>query len=223
MFHTRRLFSKKGMTLSELLIATILMGIVIIGITSFHFAIKRLEESTSTSSAVTTKAAALLAMIKKDALETVGTAPNSGVRTIQDTSNNNEYHCLCLRLRDVDPLLSKWVCYLHEDDFIIHRYADVNPGAVPCVDAATCADNVGAGGAIMRNLLELEDLNVGGGFFNIMPAGGCGACPAGTMNTMDHINITFTAIQDTTQPYDPLSNPRTSLTTNISPPGHSSN
>ncbi|MBI5415356.1 MAG: prepilin-type N-terminal cleavage/methylation domain-containing protein, partial [Candidatus Omnitrophica bacterium] len=69
---------KNGLTLTELLVATILMGIVMAGVASFSLVVKQAGETTSSGTVLAIQTAAAMHYIKEDALSAVGDNSNRG-------------------------------------------------------------------------------------------------------------------------------------------------
>ncbi len=208
--HLKILQSKSGLTLTELIVASVLVGIIMVGIVSFNFAMKRLEDTSSSTAILASKAAAFMSIIKKDAQKAVGNLTDNGVMTDGNTT-------ICFR-HDVastpsDYTDDQWVCYNHSGAAprAVSRHENVT-APIPCTSPVNCTAQ---DSRTMSNLIELEtDV-----FFSV--PGGCGACTSG--NTMEHIDITFTAIRDGNDPSDPLRNPTITLTTKVNPPAHGRN
>ena len=206
--------NKKGLTLTELLVSSILVGIIMIGVVSFNFAMKRVEDTTSSTAILTAEAAAFMAMIKKDAEKAVGdtTSNGSGVRTF--SAGNNR--CICFRHDfDNNPRTytgDRWVCYRKWGSNNVTRKAFTDT-TVP-VNNNSCTAN--SNSTLMDNLIELSSVD----FYDV--PNGCDDCNPGN-NTMDYITIAFTAIRNSANAVDTLRNPTVSLQTRVNPVGHSRN
>lgn len=206
----------RAVTLTELIISSVLVGIIMIGIVSFNFAMKRIEESSSKNSILSVQAATFLAMIKKDAQKAIGDVTNSGVRTFE--SGNDR--CICFRHdEDNDPNNYNgdvWKCYFKRNANLISRktFGDTEGNGDIPNNAASCRSPNG-GAQIMSNLIGVTSDT----FYNV--PGGCGACNgAGDENRMQHIEIIFEAIRDPGEAAHPLNNPTMEIQTKINPVAH---
>lgn len=207
--------NRKGVTLTELIVSSVLVGIIMIGVVSFNFAMKRIEESSSRISILSANAATFLSMIKKDAMKATGYIDDSGVRTFQSGGNR----CICFRHdEDDDPNDydgDVWKCYLKGGNDYVTRKTFGNThgnGAIP-TNTGSCG-SAGGGAQLMRNLIAIDSTE----FYNV--PGGCGTCAAGTQNLMEYIEINFTAIYDPASGYDPLNNPTVDIRTRVNPIAH---
>lgn len=205
------LFSKKknGMTLTELLMASVLVGIVMLGVASFSVSLNQFQNSTDKSTLIAMKTKAAMARINRDALLAVGDATDPGVYSWTNGSNRNS---ICFRHdlanTPADYSDDTWTCYFHGNSFNVTRCVDPAAGPPPaCTNNGQCC-----GGATEQSpLLQLADN--ASEYAAIVDADGDGR--------MDYIGITFTTRATWNQPAHPITNPEYTLTTQISPPGHS--
>ena len=73
LFYIKSACSKKnGITLTELLVASVMIAVVMVGVASFSLAIKNLQQSTSRSVLVALRAKSAMARLVKDASLAVG-------------------------------------------------------------------------------------------------------------------------------------------------------
>ncbi|MBF0484974.1 MAG: prepilin-type N-terminal cleavage/methylation domain-containing protein [Candidatus Omnitrophica bacterium] len=84
--------SYKGITLAELLVSLVVVGVVMVGVTAADHAFRRLDRENTHDSTLYVRAMALAEMIRKDANLAVGSALSPGVQI--DTTANN---FLCFR------------------------------------------------------------------------------------------------------------------------------
>jgi len=200
-----RINNKIALTLVELLLATALTGIIMLGIVGFSIAIKGFQESGSKAMILTMKINAAMSNIAKDAYFAVGDTTNSGVRTYQDGLAQS----ICFRQDRNNPVTPEvytddtWVCYYHGFSFGLKRYDDPNEVEVPCRPAI---NNCGSAEKI-SDVFDLEE-NI---FFNIVED---------SQGRLQYIEIQLVGLYDKDEIYDPINNPRDSLLTRISPPGH---
>ncbi|MBF0478157.1 MAG: prepilin-type N-terminal cleavage/methylation domain-containing protein [Candidatus Omnitrophica bacterium] len=97
-------FNKQGITLAELLIATTLIGVVMLGIIGFDISMRRFGVTTQTSATLKIEAMTIAARISKDALETQGNVGESP--TIVASANQISFQ--------KDASVSKWVVYRYD-------------------------------------------------------------------------------------------------------------
>ena len=112
----------RGITLTELLVACVMIGILMIGTASFSLAIQRLQSSTNRSTILAMKMKAAMAEIDQDAVLAVGHATNPGVYA---WTNSQDTNSICFR-QDLpntpwDYTDDSWICYYHDDSFDIQR------------------------------------------------------------------------------------------------------
>jgi len=74
-----RTHNSRAMTLVELLIASILIGIVMIGVLSFNMSIKRIQESTDRDTLLSMRAEATITRMGRDARTAIGDPVNRGI------------------------------------------------------------------------------------------------------------------------------------------------
>ena len=195
--------NRKGITLTELLVASILIGIVMIGVASFSASITHLQSSTNRSTLLSIKTSAVMHRITRDAYLAAGDETNRGV--VQGGVGNKE--SICFRHdADVDPSSytgDTWVCYFINAQQKIYL---CNPGLTPPVDNwGACKSGVGN----PTNLITINNAT----FFTVVNDVGVGP--------LEYIEIDLTAIFNRTKPVHPIENPIHKLKTQIKPPGHS--
>ena len=205
--------NKYGLTLTELIVSSILIAIIMLGITSFSITTKQIQESTYKATILSTKAAALMNMLKKDAVAAIGDKRDSGVRTHQGADG----HSICFR-HDVASSPSTysddiWVCYYQDTNFTIMRCYGTSSANVPPSSSAQCESGATQ---IMKDLVTLSSL----GLFNV--PGGCGACNApGDVNNMTYVEFSIAQRYDNTKAYHPITNPQYTLKAQVNPSVHS--
>lgn len=192
--------NQNGITLTELLVASILIGIVMIGVASFSVSIQKLQSATNRSSVIAMRTTAVMNRMVKDAYLAVGDEANRGV-----VAGSGGTGSICFRHdADNNPATytgDDWVCYYGRPNRELWLCGD---GAVPPVNNW---GNCSAGNGEIR-LLDLEDTDI-----------------TRVVNTPDgrfeYVEITIFAIFQRTGTYHPIDNPSYTLTTQVSPPGHS--
>lgn len=215
----------KGVTLTELLVSTILIGIVMVGVVGFNLLIKNFQDSSNKGTSIAIKAASALSFLRKDAGLAVGNALDSGVLTFFDTPSAPR-STICFRHDSTnsapnntpkDYTDDEWFCTTHGHSFDLHR---CGPLAAPSPD---CTLSGSAVDVPILKLVHNTDPAYKGDFFNV--PGGCGDCSnPGDENHMDYIEINIhTAFKAGAGApvVHPIDNPDYFLTTKIYPSGHS--
>ena len=109
-----------AMTLTELIVASVIIGIVMVGIVSIDFALRRSHLGTSRNSLLSMQTSHMLLEISKDAQLATGDQTNPGI-DIQPPLGPPPY-TLCIRrenpaappLTPADYSDDQWVCYSHD-------------------------------------------------------------------------------------------------------------
>lgn len=213
-FITNNLYLKKGMTLTELLIASILIGIVMVGVFSFSQAVKQIHQSTDRSTIPAARVASAMARIVSDGNLMSGDGYwetgdpvdiGSGLFIYEDAGTSA--YGICFRHdTDDDPAVftnDQWVCYAHNGDRMVWRctVTEANVGTFTACPA---------GGMFAKPVI---DLAVGSeDFFNVTTHTENGR------DVLDEIEITLTTkIDPDDAGNDPMINPSFSLTATINP------
>lgn len=193
---------RKGLSLTELLVATILIGIVMVGVASFSSVVKQLQSTTDRSTILHLKTSAAMSFIRKDALLATGDPSSPGVLTYTSPPTIGS---ICFRHDVNDPTSygeDIWVCYFYESPNFLRRCYDTPAVNVPVQSNIQCNT-----AAQRQDFLYLSDVD----FFNIVnDADG----------RLQYIQITLAAVYDETAPAHPVTNPEYVLTAQISPPHH---
>ena len=122
---------KKGVTFVELLISTILVGIVMLGVASFSMTVKHLQESSHTFGKTMMEMIAAMRFMTKDAFFAVGEEGDRGVWG-DDVGNRQG---ICFRHDATPPSPDDysddtWVCYTHDvSNDILRCEGLANPSA----------------------------------------------------------------------------------------------
>lgn len=207
---------RRAVTLTELLVASILVGIVTVGVISFYLMYEQTVHVGADQANVQPMGAVLIGELKKDAMKAVGDPFNPGIVTVDTIvmgPPDSGTRGLCFR-HDVSNPASyaddRWVCYRHGNSWHVYRCVG-NSGLAPCV-ACNCAgyvrSNYTAALAVSRGTTGdpappfYEIINDANGRFK-------------------SIRFNIWAMHDSRnrQPYHPVTNPRYKLTTEVSPPG----
>ena len=83
----KRFKNVAGITLTELIVASVLMGIVMIGVISFSLAIKQIQQSGSSTIFAQMKAANIINHIRRNAASAIGYRNNPGVIECDETDS----------------------------------------------------------------------------------------------------------------------------------------
>lgn len=191
-----------ALTLTELLVSTILMGIVMVGIAGFSVFIKQARDSTSTGSLLAIQVATAMHYITEDANKAVGDSSDRGVRF------DGPQQSICFR-RDVNDPASYaddvWACYWYDAaSDALWKCADIAAaGVVPPANFAACNTS----GAIRLVTIQPAETDY---FEVINDADG----------RFQYVDIELNAIANPNQPVNPMTNPTHKLFTRISPPAH---
>jgi prepilin-type N-terminal cleavage/methylation domain-containing protein len=189
---------KKGLTLTELLVASILIGIVMAGVVSYSFSIKQFQDSTNKSTVLAARVAAAMSFITKDASLAVGDATNPGILTYSSGNRRS----ICFR-HDIlgtpnDYADDNWVCYYkHNPADDLRRCPNPTPPPPPT--------NNGQCGGGSKSFFPLTVVD----FYTVVNDG------AGRLK---YIEIILSA-KHASGAINPITNPEYTLTTRINPLG----
>lgn len=134
------MLGKKGVTFVELLVSTILVGIVMLGVVSFSMTIKNLQESSNTFGNTSMELMAAVRLLSRDIMLAVGDESDRGIVTYQNGTKQN----ICFRLDKNIPVTpgdysdDTWNCYYHGNSYGIHYLENVPANVVPCTSWASC-------------------------------------------------------------------------------------
>jgi len=107
--------NQNGLTLVELLIATVMMGIVMLGVVAIDYTIRRTQKVSSESSEVEARATAAMVHILRNGLLATGYKGNEGIRPVNiDTSALGENDSICIRQDGGSPEIftdDVWIRY----------------------------------------------------------------------------------------------------------------
>jgi type II secretory pathway pseudopilin PulG len=201
-----------AMTLLELLVAASLVGIIMVGVVSVDYAIRKHRQNSERDTVATMTGQALMTAIANDAMKAVGDPLGPGVVIGDD---GFQEHSFCFR-HDVSGTPSsyvddQWVCYYHGSSFEYHRCVGTDPANIPPLGNVGLCNNWGTlppenetdfGVQIIDNTtVTLVNHPVTGRF--------------------EYIDVSFTinALNDRTQPEHPINNPYHTFATRISPLG----
>jgi len=211
LFHKKSACKRsKGITLTELLVASVMIGVVMLGVAAFGVAIKSLQGSTNKSVIIALRTKSVMARIAADATLAVGYMGNRGVNT-----NTTEPHfSICFR-QDDDNTPD-----IYTDDVGICYYRNnaannlMLCGQRAWANTPVTTDGGGATGCSTGGDQQLMELDPGNNiFFQVVD-------PVGT-GPLQFITISISTIFNTALAVDPVTNPQYTTTTQVSPIGHS--
>jgi len=203
----------KGITLTELLVASVMIGVVMMGVASFAVAIKNLHRSTDKTVIISLRTKAAMARITGDATLAVGHEGNRGIIPF----SGGTHLSICFR-HDTNNIpgdyldnIDGWECYYRNsanNDLMICGGPRLLAGVPVTTDvggAQACATGVVGDEFILA--LDPAD-NV---FYTIVETGG----------RLDFVDITLSTIFDDARAFHDVNNPRYSTNTQVVPFGHS--
>lgn len=125
---TPRTSSQSGITLAELLITSVMVGMVMVGVLSVEYALRNMQKSSINNSQISMDASSVMLSITRDAMLMVGDASNPGYR--HDLS---ETTWICFR-QDDDGTPSNygddaWACYSRDGNNMLSRCVQASPQA----------------------------------------------------------------------------------------------
>ncbi len=212
------LSSKKALSLTELVVSSILVSVVMLGVVSFTYAIKQIQDSTSRSAILSAQTATAMSYIRKDAESAVGDLGgtellNDANRTIGNGVREAD-GTICFRHDTLRTPYNysddTWDCYnltgTDNTDTKLYRCANVPAAKVPY--SGSCS---GAGGS-STFLLNLTNRQTGYYKTNLDPL---------NSDSWESISFTLQTIYDPTKSSDPVTNPTYTLTATFNPISHS--
>jgi hypothetical protein len=151
-----------------------------------------------------------MAQISQDAMSAMGHATDPGIYA---WTNNVDSSSICFR-QDLantpqDYNDDPWVCYYHDDSFDIQRC----PGTAHFFPPACTNSNQCCAGVPESKRAKLLSMTSSTGEFAEIVNDASGR--------FEYIKLSLAARFDQGKPVHPIDNPERSLTTKISPPGHS--
>lgn len=190
--------NKNALTLTELLVASILIGIVVTGVGVFSITIKRIEDSTSKATILATETTAVMSDMTRNASLAIGWQGNPGI-VVNGTSwiafrqDQNASPTPGVYTDDT------WVIYVHSSNTL--TVCEMLAASPP--DPAAC---VGSTITLTKKLLSKTFTFVTN---SAMP------------DPEFYVNLIITTRDDPTKAEDPIKNPEYSMRTKVSPPSHS--
>ncbi|MBF0531809.1 MAG: prepilin-type N-terminal cleavage/methylation domain-containing protein [Candidatus Omnitrophica bacterium] len=200
--------SSNALTLIELLVASILVGIVMLGIVSFSQTMKQMHVTTQRSAVPAARVAAALAQITADAHTAIGNAADPGIcvnaANCLDFSNYTDL--LCFRRANPAGNPTDWVCYQRDNQNRIWRCPVALGGVLQCAAEA---------GAYAKPFLQTS---TNAPFYTIVNTT---TSTDTSVSKTFYLTLTLTTREFPGQAVDPMQNPEVSLETNVTPYGQS--
>lgn len=187
------------MTLTELLVATVLVGVVMIGAVSMDYAVRRSKQTSGKSAFLMMQLSAAMTHLTRDAGMTSGDFTNVGI-SFDDTGGAPDIRNICFRYDDDatpgDLNDDAWNCFsIDAADNILYRCAAqagvLNPTNGECT----------AGSRLMIAKLTTTD------FFQIV----------NSTADLRYIQFNLTTQDNIGTPADPMTNPDYTLSNRVSP------
>jgi len=219
---------ESGLTLIELMISSILIGIVMIGVISFSYSIKTQQDSAKHLTLLKTQATTAVSIMKNDAAEAIGDAINPGIwcfagggaATTGSPCSRSAGNDLFLCFRKIDgnvpPTLTdysddSWSCYFPDmSDTDGDGNSDDTIWKCPVNYSGTSAPSGYSNCTSTATALLLETNN--DDFAQII---------YDASNAIVHVQITLETLSDRSQPYHPIKNPGHDVTAYLTPLSHS--
>ncbi len=204
--HKWRVVDKNGLTLTELLVASILMGIVMVGVAAFSLFVKQARDSTVSGTILAVQTAAAMHYMAADANKAVGDSGDRGV--VVDAPGGVS---ICFRHDTNNPASysdDTWACYW---------YDAASDALWRCVDRAEDA-------AIPIPPIDFNDCSAGSGEIKLVALDRAATQYFSVVDDADgrfqHVDITLNTIADPARPANTIANPTYQLFTHVSPPAH---
>ncbi len=185
-----RLKKNRALTLTELIIATVIIGIIMVGIGSMDFALRQSHQGSSRNALIAMRTSAIMLHITKNAQLATGNLTDLGLIT---TATN-----AWIRLDNPNnPTPDNY----SDDTWVSYTFDTLNQDLYFC----TVLDNATACTSADETLGTLE---------NFTPTLTIDTTPG---NPQLYLEISLSSLFDLSQPEDPFSNPRYTLTTRVYP------
>ncbi len=190
--------SKSAMTLAELIIASVLVGIITLGLVAAEQAVRMSRQSSSRDSKVSAQMEAAMLLLTKDASLTVGDATNTGIYPYD--SGTDTTICFRQSADDVNSYADDdWICWWADkiNGFLFRSQLlddHVNTWVAPTSSA----------------ILPIKFEGTYTTFYNVV---------TDVNGKISHIQLTLKYRYDISKPAHPIENPDYELTANISPAG----
>ncbi|VAX34810.1 hypothetical protein MNBD_UNCLBAC01-1574 [hydrothermal vent metagenome] len=197
-------WGNRGLTLTELLVSTALIGIITLGVVAFSISMKGIQESTNKTTLLNMQVIAVMTNIKRDAFLAVGNQADPGILVEFSTPANNNW--IAFRQdQNVPPTPADfsddvWVIYIR--DLTADTLRTCTKTSAPTSAASILDSSCSA-----ANALELSS-HIENVMFELITAG--------RFNVDIMVQVRFTP----GTVVNPIDNPEYILSDQISPPGH---
>lgn len=194
-----RIAHQRGLTLTELLIAAVMVSIVMGGVAVFSTSMKQMANTSQTTRYTDMKLAAVMKSLRKDAELAIGDPTNPGIVAVSTSPRNG----ICFRhdtqLTPSDYADDVWACWYHHSSSPgMRRCYNVPAANIPTDTNAKCDT-----AASTRNYFELDNPE----FYTVTNT---------AEGQFQSVTIHLTA-HDTRLAADSLENPNKSIIARISP------
>ena len=194
---------KNGLTLTELLVATILIGIVMSGVAAFTFFIKQTRDSTGAGTILAVQTATAMHYLLEDANKAVGDSISRGV-----AFDSPDQLSVCFRHDVNDPSVYTddiWACYWYDATSDgLWKCVDRDSTTIPPADFADCQAGTGE-----IKLVTLDPAATD--YFEVVDDAN---------GRFNYVDLTLNTIADPGLPANTINNPTYQLSTRVSPPAH---
>ncbi|MBI5024070.1 MAG: prepilin-type N-terminal cleavage/methylation domain-containing protein [Candidatus Omnitrophica bacterium] len=195
---------RKGLTLTELLVATILIGIVMTGVAAFSLFVKQARDSTGAGTILAVQTATAMHYLAEDANKAVGDNSNRGVAV-----DPADQLSICFRHDVSDPASyadDTWACYWYDAATDgLWKCADRGAGApVPPANFTGCQTGTGE-----VRLVTLD--RAAANYFKVVDDAN---------GRFNYVDITLNTIANPARAANTITNPTYQLFTRVSPPAH---
>ena len=200
--------TQNALTLTELLVSTILMGIVMGGVAAFSLFVKQSRDSTGAGTILAVQTATAMHYLVQDANKAVGDNSNRGV-----ISDSPPPRSVCFRHDASNPAVytdDTWACYWYDAPSNgLWKCADRN--AIATVPPANFNDCIPPVAGFSRGI-KLVTIDPGATqYFNVID---------NSDGRFLYVDITLNTIANPGQAANTIANPTYQLFTRVSPPAH---
>jgi len=214
-----KMTTQKGLTLTELLVASFLMGIVMVGIAGFSVTIKRMQDTTDKQAILAIQTIAAMTHMERNISRTIGGQSDQGYASGNAGTPNRAYWSF-----RQDPSNTPY----NTSDDTWRIYFRRTTGGAPTFELRTCVQPAGAGAAqgpipsflgsdpcgqpnIQRVINKIQSFSIVQTVNN-------------SPSTLDfYYTATITARFNPSAAAEPIDNPDYTLSTRVHAPGHSWN
>lgn len=206
-----RIHLKKGMTLTELIIATVLVGIVTLGLVAAEQAVRMSRQSSMRDSQISGQMQATMLVLNRSASLTVGDSADTGI--YQYLSGTDMTTCFRQGTGDVNVYTDDvWSCWwVNRATGLLSSCENLNNTVTSC-----------AGQASLRSWVTLTFDASYTRFYSVVDTSDTVIAPGNAIVTgtkVAYIQLTLKSLYNTSKAEHPIENPEYTLTANVSPAG----